>query len=46
MQIYFMDMQMLHMQMWMIINYKSISGYVFIVGGGAITWRSKKQTVT
>ena len=20
------------------------SGYVFIVGGGAITWRSKKQT--
>lgn len=25
-------------------DYKSISGYVFIVGGGAITWRSKKQT--
>jgi hypothetical protein len=23
---------------------KSTSGYVFIVGGGAITWRSKKQT--
>ena len=25
-------------------DYKSTSGYVFIVGGGAITWRSKKQT--
>jgi hypothetical protein len=23
---------------------KSTSGYVFLVGGGAITWRSKKQT--
>jgi hypothetical protein len=23
---------------------KSTSSYVFIVGGGAITWRSKKQT--
>jgi Reverse transcriptase (RNA-dependent DNA polymerase)/GAG-pre-integrase domain/Integrase core domain len=25
-------------------DYKSTSGYVFLVGGGAITWRSKKQT--
>ena len=25
-------------------DYKSTSGYVFIVSGGAITWRSKKQT--
>ena len=25
-------------------DYKSTSGYVFIVGGGAITWRLKKQT--
>jgi hypothetical protein len=25
-------------------DYKSTSGYVFIAGGGAITWRSKKQT--
>ena len=25
-------------------DFKSTSGYVFIVGGGAITWRSKKQT--
>ena len=25
-------------------DYKSTSGYVFIVGNGAITWRSKKQT--
>ena len=25
-------------------DYKSTSGYVFVVGGGAITWRSKKQT--
>ena len=25
-------------------DYKSASGYVFIVGGGAITWQSKKQT--
>ena len=23
---------------------KSTSGYVFILGGGAITWQSKKQT--
>jgi len=26
-------------------NYKSTSGYVFLVASGAITWRSKKQTV-
>ena len=26
-------------------DYKSTSGYVFLVGGGAITWRSKKQTM-
>ena len=25
-------------------DYKSTSGYVFIAQGGAITWRSKKQT--
>jgi hypothetical protein len=25
-------------------DYKSTSGYVFLVGGGAVTWRSKKQT--
>ena len=25
---------------------KSISGYVFLSGGGAITWGSKKQTTT
>ena len=25
-------------------DYKSTSGYVFITGGGAITWRSKKQS--
>lgn len=25
-------------------DYKSTSGYVFLAGGGAITWRSKKQT--
>ena len=25
-------------------DYKSTSGYVFLVAGGAITWRSKKQT--
>ena len=25
-------------------DYKSTSGYVFQMGGGAITWRSKKQT--
>ena len=25
-------------------NYKSISGYVFLSNGGAITWASKKQT--
>ena len=25
-------------------DYKSTSGYVFVVGGGAITWRSKKKT--
>ena len=25
-------------------DYKSTSGYVYVVGGGAITWRSKKQT--
>ena len=25
-------------------DYKSTSGYVFLVGSGAITWRSKKQT--
>ena len=25
-------------------DYKSTSGYVFVVGGGAIMWRSKKQT--
>ena len=25
-------------------NYKSTSGYVFLSGGGAITWRLKKQT--
>jgi hypothetical protein len=25
-------------------DHKSTSGYVFISGGGAITWRSKKQT--
>lgn len=24
-------------------DYKLTSGYVFVVGGGAITWRSKKQ---
>lgn len=23
---------------------KSTSGYVFLMGGGAVTWRSKKQT--
>ena len=27
-------------------DYKSTSGYVFLVGDGAITWRSKKQTTT
>ena len=26
-------------------NCKLTSGYVFVVGGGAITWRSKKQTM-
>ena len=26
-------------------GFKSTSGYVFIAAGGAITWRSKKQTV-
>ena len=25
-------------------NYRSTSGYVFIIGGGAITWGSRKQT--
>jgi hypothetical protein len=25
-------------------NFKSTSGYVFLMGGGAMTWRSKKQT--
>ena len=25
-------------------DYKSTSGYVFVVAGGAITWKSKKQT--
>ena len=25
-------------------NHKSTSGYVFLIGGGAITWKSKKQT--
>ena len=25
-------------------DYKSTSGYVFVAGGGAITWRAKKQT--
>jgi hypothetical protein len=24
---------------------KSITGYVFLVGGGAVTWESKKQTI-
>jgi len=27
-------------------DYKSTAGYVFIAAGGAITWRSKKQTFT
>ena len=26
-------------------DYKSTSGYVFVVNNGAITWRSKKQTM-
>src|ERR1700730_11718115 len=26
-------------------DYKSISGYVFTLGSGAISWRSKRQTV-
>jgi hypothetical protein len=26
-------------------DYKSISGYVFTLGSGAISWRSKKQTI-
>ena len=26
-------------------NHKSTSGYIFLVAGGTITWRSKKQTV-
>ena len=25
-------------------DFKSTSGYVFVVGGGAVTWRSKKRT--
>ncbi len=27
------------------MNFKSISSYVFLTGGGAVTWRSKKQEV-
>jgi hypothetical protein len=27
-------------------DYKSMAGYVFMAAGGAITWRSKKQTFT
>jgi hypothetical protein len=26
-------------------NFKLTSGYVFLMGGGAVTWRSKKQTM-
>ena len=26
-------------------DYKSTSRYVFLVAGGAITWKSKKQTI-
>jgi KUP system potassium uptake protein len=26
-------------------NHKSTTGYVFISAGGAITWKSKKQTI-
>jgi hypothetical protein len=26
-------------------DYKSTTGYVFLVAGGAITWKSKKQTI-
>ena len=41
-QIYFADTPTLPTQMQ--TTWKSTTGYVFLASGGAITWRSKKQT--